>query len=71
VHPFPTAANVGALPSGTTVTNVSFASATDANAYPILMKNSTGSTTTAAGTKFNTNVTITPSTGLITATKFK
>lgn len=67
----PTAANVGALASETTVTNVSFASATDANAYPILMKHSTGSTTTAAGTKFNTSVTITPSTGLITATKFK
>ena len=65
-----TASDVGALSSSTTVTNVSFASDTSANAYPILMKNSTGSTTTSGGTKFNTGVTITPSTGTVTATTF-
>ena len=66
-----TASNVGALPSTTTVTNVSFASDTTANVYPILMKGSTGATTTASGTKFNTGITITPSTGTVTATAFK
>lgn len=66
-----TASNVGALSSTTTVTNVSFASDTTANVYPILMKGSTGATTTASGTKFNTGITITPSTGTVTATAFK
>ena len=66
-----TASNVGALSSTTTVTNVSFASDTTANVYPILMKGSTGATTTASGTKFNIGVTITPSTGTVTATAFK
>lgn len=68
----PTAANVGALASNTTITNVSFTGATDDAEYPILMKNSTGSTTTAAGVKFaNTSgkgVTINPSSGTISAT---
>lgn len=54
-----------------TLTNVSYTVASDANEYPILMKNSTGATTTAAGTKFNSGVTINPSEKTITAGEFK
>lgn len=54
-----------------TLTNVSYTAATDDNEYPILMKYSTGSDTTAAGVKFanttNKMTTINPSTGMITA----
>lgn len=70
----PTAADVGALSDDTVVTNVAFTSATDNNEYPILIKNSTGSTTTAASAKFpnasGKPVTVNPSTGTITATTF-
>ena len=70
----PTAADVSALSDDTVVTNVAFTSATDNNEYPILIKNSTGSTTTAASAKFpnasGKPVTINPSTGTITATTF-
>lgn len=52
-----------------TLTNVSYTAATDNNEYPILLKNSTGSDTTAAGVKFasgtNQQVTINPSTGTV------
>ena len=65
------ASDVGALASNTTVTNVLFTAATDNAEYPILMKNSTGSTTTAASAKFaNTSgkgVTINPYSGIISA----
>lgn len=58
-----------------TDTKVAFSAATDNAEYPILLKNSTGSTTTTAGTKFaNTSgkmTTINPSTGTITAPAFK
>lgn len=59
-----------AMAGNTTVTNVSYTSASDNAEYPILMKNSTSSTTTAAGTKFNTGVTINPSNQTITANEF-
>ena len=59
-----------AMAGNTTVTNVSFTSASDNAEYPILMKNSTGATTTAAGTKFNTGVTINPSDSTVTASEF-
>lgn len=59
-----------AMSSSTTVTNVSYTSASDNASYPILMKNTTGSTTTAAGVKFNTGVTINPSESSIAATAF-
>ena len=65
-----TAANTWILDTPV-LTNVSYTAATDNNEYPILLKNSTGSDTTAAGVKFanNTNkmTTINPSTGMITA----
>ena len=64
-------ASTNAMAGDTTVTNVSLTAATDNNEYPILLKNSTGSDTTAAGVKFaNTSgkmTTINPSTGMITA----
>ena len=69
-----TASDVGALASGTVVTNVAFTAATDNAEYPILMKNSTGNATDAGTAKFgNTSgkgVTINPSTGVITAAGF-
>lgn len=60
-----------AMAGNTTVTNVSYTAtaATDDNEYPVLMKNSTGSDTTAAGVRFasgtNQQVTINPSTGTV------
>ena len=64
-----------AMAGNTTVTNVAFTAATDNAEYPILLKNSTGSTTTAASAKFantsNKMTTINPSTGTITAPAFK
>lgn len=64
-----------AMAGNTTVTNVAFTAATDNAEYPILIKNSTGSTTTAASAKFanttNKLTTINPSTGTITAPAFK
>lgn len=63
-----------ALAGNTTVTNVAFTAATDNAEYPVLMKNSTGATVTAASAKFanttNKGVTINPSTGTITAPAF-
>ena len=60
-----------AMAGDTNITNVAFTAATDSNEYPILLKNSTGSTTTAASAKFaNTSgkmTTINPNTGIITA----
>lgn len=65
-----TAANTWILDTPV-LTNVSYTAATDNNEYPILLKNSTGSDTTAAGVKFanttNKMTTINPSTGMITA----
>lgn len=62
-------ASTDAMAGDTTVTNVSYIATTDNYEYPILMKNSTGSTTTAAGARFasgtNQQVTINPSTGTI------
>ena len=64
-------ASTNAMAGNTNVTNVAFTAATDDNEYPILMKYSTGSDTTAAGVKFantaNKMTTINPSTGMITA----
>lgn len=61
--------STNAMAGNTTVTNVSYTATTDNYEYPILMKNSTGSTTTAAGARFasgaNQQVTINPSTGTI------
>lgn len=54
-----------------TDTKVSYTSTTTSGSYPLLFKYSTGSTTTSAGTRFNTSITANPSTGTITATKFK
>lgn len=54
-----------------TDTKVSYTSTTTNSSYPLLFKYSTGSTTTSAGTRFNTSITANPSTGTITATKFK
>lgn len=58
------------ITSQPTLTNVSFTAASDNAEYPILIKNSTGNTTTAAGTKFNTGITINPSNQTITANEF-
>lgn len=44
---------------------------TAATAYPILLKNGTGTGEITNGVLFNSAVTITPSTGLVTATTFK
>ena len=49
---------------------VGYTSTTDNNAYPMLFKNSTGTTTTAAYARFNSGITVNPSTGTVTATNF-
>ena len=59
------------VPWTNTDTKVSYTSTTTSGSYPLLFKYSTGSTTTSAGTRFNTSITADPSTGTITATKFK
>ena len=61
-----------ALAGNTVVTNVSFTNTTSSDLeYPVLFKNSSGTTTTAAGTRFisatNKSVTINGSTGILTA----
>ena len=53
-----------------TDTKVSSVSTTTSAEYPLLMKYSTGTTTTAASARFNTAITANPSTGVITATAF-
>lgn len=58
------------VPWTNTDTKVSYTSTTTSGSYPLLFKYSTGSTTTAAGTRFNTSITANPSTGTITATAF-
>ena len=45
-------------------------STTTAAEYPLLFKNSTGTTTTAAKARFNSGITVNPSTKTITATTF-
>lgn len=50
---------------------VGYTSTTTASEYPLLFKNSTGTTTTAAKARFNSNITVNPSTKTITATTFK
>lgn len=61
--------STNAMAGDTTVTNVSYTATTDNYEYPVLMKNSTGSDTTAAGVRFasgtNQQVTINPSTGTV------
>lgn len=61
--------STNAMAGDTTITNVSYTATTDNYEYPILMKNSTGSDTTAAGVRFasgaNQQVTINPSTGTV------
>lgn len=54
-----------------TDTKVTQTNSTSSTAYPILVKNGTGTGTITSGTLFNSGVTLTPSTGTITATKFK
>lgn len=51
-------------------TKVTQASDTSATAYPILLKNGTGTGSVTTSVKFNSAVTVTPSTGTITATTF-
>lgn len=67
-----TASEVGALASGTTVTNVSYTNTTNSdNEYPVLFKYSTSTTATAAGARFisatGKSVTINGKTGILTA----
>ena len=54
-----------------TDTKVTQTNSTAATAYPILLKNGTGTGTVTNGVLFDDGVTITPSTGLVTATTFK
>ena len=61
-----------AMAGNTTITNVSYTNTTDSdNEYPVLFKNSTGTTATAAGVRFisatNKSVTINGNTGALTA----
>lgn len=60
-----------APPNDNTDINVKQDNDTSATAYPILLKNGTGTGSVTTSVKFNSAVTITPSTGTITATKFK
>lgn len=53
-----------------TDTKVTQANSTAATAYPILLKNGTGTNSTTSTTLFNSAITVTPSTGTITATNF-
>ena len=53
-----------------TDTKVGYTSSTGNSEYPILFKNSTGSTTTAGGAYFNTAIKVNPSTGTLAATAF-
>ena len=68
-RPIGTGAN-DAMAGNTVVTNVSYTSATDSADYPVLIKNTIGSTTTASGVKFNTGVTINPNDSSIKASEF-
>ena len=49
---------------------VGYTSTTTSSEYPLLFKNSTGTTTTAAKARFNSGITVNPSTKTITATTF-
>ena len=50
--------------------NVQQSNSTANTAYPILLKNGTGTTTTTSTTLFNSAITVNPSTSTITATNF-
>lgn len=54
-----------------TDTKVTQTNSTGTTAYPILLKNGTGTGTVTNGVLFDDGVTIQPSTGTVTATKFK
>ena len=54
-----------------TDTKCSYASSTTNSEYPLLMKSSTSTTTTAGTPYFNTGITVNPSTKKITASLFK
>lgn len=60
-----------AAPATGTDINVKQDNDTSATAYPILLKNGTGTGSVTSSAKFNSAVTVTPSTGLVTATTFK
>lgn len=49
---------------------VGYTSTTTSSEYPLLFKNSTGTTTTAAKARFNSGITVNPNTKTITATTF-
>lgn len=57
-----------AMAGNKTLTNVSYTSTTTDSNYPLLFKYSTGTTTTAAGTRFNAGIYANPSTVTISAT---
>ena len=59
------------VPWSNTDTKVSYTNTTTDSAYPLLFKYYGGTTTTSAGTRFNTSITANPSTGTINATRFK
>lgn len=54
-----------------TDTKVQQSNSTSSTAYPILLKNGTGTGAVTSSVLFNSSVTLQPSTGTITATKFK
>lgn len=58
-------------PDNNTDVNVKQTNSTAATAYPILTKNGTGTGEVTSSTLFSSNVTVTPSTGTVTATTFK
>ena len=53
-------------PTGPTGPSYAYVSTTESAEYPLLFKYSTGTTTTAGGDRFNSNITINPSTGKLT-----